>query len=222
MTPATLALAVALLAPDQPTLTHPALHAQVVERVAEQADAALLASLKTPEHEAAVAAGRARLAAERLAEAQRIEAQRQAAAAEAARAAERAAAWVLPLDAGSYRLTARFGACSSLWQRCHTGLDFAIGSGAKVRSIRAGEVIDAGWNDAWGWTVVVAHGDGITSRYAHLSRIAVHSGHVETGEYLGRSGSSGNSTGPHVHLGVAVDGRDVDPYDFLASKGHRP
>lgn len=219
MTPAALVLAAAFLAPDQPTLTHPALHAQVVERVQEAADAALLASLKTPEHEVAVAAGRARLAAERAAEAARVEAQRQAAAAEAARAAERAAAWVLPLS--DYRLTARFGQCGSHWARCHTGLDFAANSGEKVRAIHGGEVVSAGWADAYGWQLVIDHGS-VVSSYSHLSRFDVRSGWVETGELIGRVGSTGNSTGPHTHLEISVDGSTVDPYAFLAERGVNP
>lgn len=213
------ALVAALFAPDQPTLTHPALHAQVIERVAEQADAALLASLKTPEHDVAVAAGRARLAAERAAEAARVEAARQAAAAEAARAAERARV-VRPATG---EITSQFGMRTHPLTgvyKLHSGTDFASGDGNAYAAM-AGRVSIShpGWA---GILVSVDHGDGLVTTYAHLARDTVSPGQwVAAGDRVGIIGARGMATGVHLHWEVIQDGRYVDGLAWLADRGVR-
>lgn len=102
------------------------------------------------------------------------------------------------------------------WGRLHTGMDITAGTGTPVRAAGAGRVIGAGWEGSYGNCVEVYHGDGVTTRYAHLSSISVRAGQqVERGQLLGRVGSTGNATGPHLHFEVLVNGRPVDPARFL-------
>ncbi len=102
------------------------------------------------------------------------------------------------------------------WGRLHTGVDIAAGTGAPVRAAESGRVTSAGWNGGYGLTVDVYHGDGVVTRYAHLSRIEVRVGQrVERGQLLGRVGSTGNTTGPHLHFEVLVNGQPVNPARFL-------
>ena len=101
--------------------------------------------------------------------------------------------------------------------RFHGGIDLVAAYGTRVGSPGAGEVVWAGWRPGgWGNAVVVAHGGGVRSLVAHLSRVDVHVGdHVRTGDRLGLSGSTGNSSGPHVHFEVRVRGAYVDPMTAL-------
>lgn len=98
----------------------------------------------------------------------------------------------------------------------HAGLDFTAAAGTAVRSARAGRVTWAGWLGSFGNTVVVAHGSGVRTLYAHLSSIDVAVlDRVSTGTQLGHVGSTGRSTGPHLHLEVRVRGAAVDPLAAL-------
>jgi len=101
--------------------------------------------------------------------------------------------------------------------RFHGGIDIVAGYGTPVRSPGAGEVVWAGWRPGgWGNAVMVAHGGGVRSLVAHLSRVDVHVGdHVRTGDRLGLAGATGNASGPHVHLEVRVRGAYVDPMTAL-------
>jgi murein DD-endopeptidase MepM/ murein hydrolase activator NlpD len=154
--------------------------------------------------------------------------ERSAALAQLAASAERYAgqiaanAWQLPL--AGYRLTARFGYSSSLWASTHTGLDFAAPSGTPVVSVANGVVRSAGYDGAYGYKVVVAHEDGTETWYAHLSTITVAPGEDLTGgQQVGTVGSTGNSTGPHLHLEVRPGAGDpVDPYAALIARGVTP
>ncbi|WP_309085414.1 peptidoglycan DD-metalloendopeptidase family protein [Chelativorans sp.] len=99
----------------------------------------------------------------------------------------------------------------------HSGMDFRAPPGAPVRAAGAGTVVSAGWNDGYGRMVEVDHGNGITTRYAHLSRILVRKGEeIRNGALIGRVGSSGRSTGPHLHYEVRKNGRAVNPLKFLS------
>jgi len=101
-------------------------------------------------------------------------------------------------------------------QRFHAGIDIAAPSGAPVRSAGAGVVVRAGSASGYGNLVIVAHGDGLQTRYAHLSRIHVAPGQVvAAGERVGRVGQSGRATGPHLHFEVRQDGEPVDPKELL-------
>jgi len=94
----------------------------------------------------------------------------------------------------------------------HQGVDIAAPWGTPVRAAAAGTVVYAGWFGGYGKLVVVDHGGGVATLYGHLSSIAVSPGdRVAAGDVLGRVGSTGYSTGPHLHFEIRVDGRPVDP-----------
>ena len=96
--------------------------------------------------------------------------------------------------------------------RFHAGLDFPAPYGWNVRAARRGRVRFSGWLAAYGRTVIVAHRGRIRTLYAHLSAATVRRGEpVSTGERIGRVGSTGNATGPHLHFEVIVRGANVDP-----------
>jgi murein DD-endopeptidase MepM/ murein hydrolase activator NlpD len=100
--------------------------------------------------------------------------------------------------------------------RDHVGLDIAAPSGARVGAAAGGTVTFAGWRGAYGRLVIVDHGGGLTTRYAHLAGIEVRAGaQVATGAPLGTVGSSGVSTGPHLHFEVRRQGIPVDPRPLL-------
>lgn len=129
-------------------------------------------------------------------------------------------AWVAPIT-GEYRVTATFGQSGSLWSRDHTGVDLAATSGTPVVSVAAGTVTSAGDAGAYGMRVEVVHLDGTQTSYSHLSRIDVVEGQtVEGGTALGAVGSTGNSTGPHLHLELEpAGGIAVDPVEALLARG---
>jgi murein DD-endopeptidase MepM/ murein hydrolase activator NlpD len=98
----------------------------------------------------------------------------------------------------------------------HTGLDVQGETGKPVRTTADGTVTTAGWSGGYGKTVDVDHGNGISTRYGHLSAIDVHVGQsVRTGQIVGKIGSTGRSTGPHLHYETRVRGEAVDPQKFL-------
>ena len=105
----------------------------------------------------------------------------------------------------------------------HTGVDFRASSGTSVKAVGAGTVVSAGWGGAYGNEVVIRHNDGHYSQYAHLSALNVRSGQsVSGGQQIGYSGSTGNSTGPHLHFEIRTGpgyGSDVDPLSYLRQKG---
>ncbi|MER5491444.1 transglycosylase family protein [Streptomyces sp. NPDC002490] len=107
----------------------------------------------------------------------------------------------------------------------HTGVDFPVPTGTSVMSVANGEVVSAGWAGSYGYQVVVRHTDGRYSQYAHLSAISVRAGQdVVSGQRIGRSGSTGNSTGPHLHFEVRTGpgfGTDIDPVAYLRAGGVR-
>jgi len=98
----------------------------------------------------------------------------------------------------------------------HTGIDFRGNSGEPVRATAAGTVTAAGWSGGYGRMVEVEHANGVSTRYGHLSEIDVKVGQtIKFGQVVGRLGSTGRSTGPHVHYETRVDGEAVDPEKFL-------
>jgi len=102
------------------------------------------------------------------------------------------------------------------WGRMHEGIDIAASSGTPVHAAAAGTVIHAGWLGGYGNLVVVDHGNGLSTAYAHASAILVAVGqHVAQGETVSLVGSTGNSTGPHLHFEVRVNGSAVDPLLYL-------
>jgi murein DD-endopeptidase MepM/ murein hydrolase activator NlpD len=100
--------------------------------------------------------------------------------------------------------------------RFHGGTDFAAGTGATIHAADSGEVVYAGWNSGYGQLTCISHGGGVTTCYAHQSSIWVSDGeHVDRDEGIGAVGSTGASTGPHLHFEVRVDGERVNPVDYL-------
>lgn len=96
--------------------------------------------------------------------------------------------------------------------RMHHGVDIPLAAGDDVRSLKAGTVIESGDKGGYGQTVVVDHGDGLTSRYAHLSARHVQIGDlIAGGQVLGLAGQTGRATGPHLHLEVRSHGVAIDP-----------
>ncbi|WP_406724181.1 peptidoglycan DD-metalloendopeptidase family protein [Streptomyces sp. GD-15H] len=112
----------------------------------------------------------------------------------------------------------------SMWSSgYHTGVDFAIPTGTSLKAVGPGTVVSAGWAGAYGNQVVIKLNDGHYAQYAHLSSLSVSAGQtVSGGQQVGLSGSTGNSTGPHLHFEIRTTpnyGSDVDPVAYLGSKG---
>jgi murein DD-endopeptidase MepM/ murein hydrolase activator NlpD len=130
--------------------------------------------------------------------------------------------WVLPVE--GYRLTATFGQFSGLWATSHTGLDFAAPEGTPIRAIANGVVTSTGYDGSYGNKTVVTLEDGTELWFCHQSAVSVSTGRpVRAGEVIGAIGSTGNVTGPHLHLEVRPGGGDpVDPYEALRVHGLQP
>jgi murein DD-endopeptidase MepM/ murein hydrolase activator NlpD len=102
------------------------------------------------------------------------------------------------------------------WGRMHEGIDIAVPSGTPVVASASGTVITAGWLGGYGNLVVIDHGNGLATAYGHNSSISVGLGQgVAQGQVIAYSGSTGHSTGPHVHFEVRVNGSAVDPLAYL-------
>jgi len=130
--------------------------------------------------------------------------------------------WVLPTV--GYHLTARFGQSSGLWSHLHTGLDFAAPSGNPIFAVANGVITDAGYDGAYGNKTVETLPDGTEIWYCHQSTIGVNVGdQVIQSAQIGTVGSTGNVTGPHVHIEVHPGGGDpVDPYPEFILHGVTP
>ncbi|HEX8551648.1 MAG TPA: peptidoglycan DD-metalloendopeptidase family protein [Abditibacteriaceae bacterium] len=101
-------------------------------------------------------------------------------------------------------------------RKMHTGQDIAAGQGTPFRAAREGRVLWSGWKKAYGNTVIIDHGDGTQSLYGHASKLGVRAGQpVRAGEYIGNVGSTGYSTGPHLHFEVRKNGRPVNPRAYV-------
>jgi murein DD-endopeptidase MepM/ murein hydrolase activator NlpD len=107
------------------------------------------------------------------------------------------------------------------WGRMHKGVDFDGSYGSPIRAVAAGRVVSAGYDGGYGKMVTIRHSDGTVTAYAHMSRIAVESGRVEACEVIGYVGSTGNSTGPHLHFEVRIGGGTVSPLRWLRQHGVR-
>ncbi|MFI2372272.1 M23 family metallopeptidase [Streptomyces sp. NPDC018833] len=192
----------------------------IADEIADQAAA--------QKQEAAEAAAKARAKAKAEAEAKR---RAEARAKEAREAKERAAreaerrrlnSFQLPV-AGSY-VTTGYQAGGSLWSSgSHSGVDFRAASGSSVMAVGAGTVVEAGWGGAYGNNIVLRMNDGTYTQYGHLSSINVSVGQqVMPGQQIGLSGSTGNSTGPHLHFearATAEYGSDMNPVAYLRARG---
>jgi murein DD-endopeptidase MepM/ murein hydrolase activator NlpD len=102
------------------------------------------------------------------------------------------------------------------WGRMHEGIDIAVPSGTPIRAAASGTVISAGWLGGYGNLIVIDHGGGLATAYAHMSGYAASTGlPVAQGQTIGYVGSTGHSTGPHLHFEVRVNGFPVDPLSYL-------
>jgi len=102
------------------------------------------------------------------------------------------------------------------YKKLHTGIDIACPSNTNIVASNAGQVIKAAWNNSYGYMVMVDHGGGIVTLYAHNSKLLVKAGDVVyKGQTLAKSGSTGMSTGPHLHFEVRVNGEYVDPQNYV-------
>ena len=97
----------------------------------------------------------------------------------------------------------------------HTGLDFRVPPGTRVYAAASGTIIEAGYEGSYGYRIVIDHGDGYLTTYNHLSKIFETGGFVNAGTNIGLSGTTGNTTGPHLHLEVMKDGQFVNPAGWL-------
>jgi murein DD-endopeptidase MepM/ murein hydrolase activator NlpD len=120
---------------------------------------------------------------------------------------------------GEVEFTSGFGVRSDPFlgrPAMHTGLDFRAATGDPARVTANGKVVSAGWAGGYGRMVEVDHGNGLSTRYGHLSEINVKVGEiVKIGQVIGLVGSTGRSTGPHLHYETRIDGEAVDPQKFL-------
>src|SRR5215813_3798109 len=120
---------------------------------------------------------------------------------------------------GEVEFTSGFGVRSDPFlgrPAMHTGLDFRAQTGDPVRATANGKVVSAGWSGGYGRMVEIDHGNGLSTRYGHLSEIGVRVGEaIKIGQVIGEVGSTGRSTGPHLHYETRIDGEAVDPQKFL-------
>ncbi|MFJ6483498.1 MULTISPECIES: LysM peptidoglycan-binding domain-containing M23 family metallopeptidase [unclassified Streptomyces] len=138
-----------------------------------------------------------------------------------AAAPQSTAGFVAPVSGG---ISTQYKVAGAMWSSgYHTGVDFIAAMGTTVKAVGAGTVVSAGWSGSYGNEVVIRHADGKYSQYAHLSQLSVSSGQsVTAGQAIGLSGSTGNSTGPHLHFEIRTTpsyGSDMDPIAYLRSKG---
>jgi murein DD-endopeptidase MepM/ murein hydrolase activator NlpD len=100
--------------------------------------------------------------------------------------------------------------------KLHTGIDIRVGTGNNIVAANAGKVIKAAWNNSYGYMVMIDHGGGIVTLYAHNSSLRVSAGDtVSRGQVIALSGSTGVSTGPHLHFEVRVNGKYKNPLSYL-------
>ncbi|MCX3060692.1 M23 family metallopeptidase [Streptomyces beihaiensis] len=130
-------------------------------------------------------------------------------------------AWVPPVD--TYVLSAGFDSAGAHWAHRHTGQDFAVDIGTPVRAVGSGRVVSVSCGGAFGIHIVLRHPGGYYTQYAHLASAAVEQGEeVRTGQWIGQSGTTGNSTGPHLHFEVRLTpylGSGIDPVPWFAERG---
>ena len=113
-------------------------------------------------------------------------------------------------------ITSRFGARSSIRSSDHTGLDIAAPKGTAIKAAASGTVTFSGWKGSYGNLIVISHGNGIETYYGHCDKLYVSAGtSVEQGQTIAAVGSTGNSTGYHLHLEIRVNGVAYNPQNYL-------
>lgn len=118
--------------------------------------------------------------------------------------------WIWPVNG---TLTSPFG---SRWGRLHAGIDISVPEGTPIRAAKSGTVVLAAYTGGYGNYTCVDHGGGVSSCYAHQAGFAASAGEsVSQGDVIGYAGNTGNSTGPHLHFEIRVNGQPVDPLGYL-------
>ncbi|MGZ4453266.1 MAG: M23 family metallopeptidase, partial [Nocardioides sp.] len=132
--------------------------------------------------------------------------------------------WALPVVAGVYHLTGRFNDVSGLWASVHTGLDFAAPTGTPIHAVAGGVITEVGSAGAYGNRTIETLPDGTEIWYCHQNEFGTTTGaKVSEDQVIGYVGSTGNTTGPHVHIEVRPGGGDpVDPDTALKAHGIDP
>ncbi len=116
----------------------------------------------------------------------------------------------------SGNISSRYGVSSSIRSSTHTGLDIAAATGTPIKVIANGTVTHAEKSGAYGYLVKVDHGNGVETWYAHTSKMYVKPGQeVKSGDTIALVGTTGNSTGPHLHLEIRINGKHVNPQQYL-------
>lgn len=114
------------------------------------------------------------------------------------------------------RITSRYGEKSSLRRGAHTGLDIACTTGTDIEVVSNGTVIFAGKKGSYGNLIIVEHGNGVETWYGHCSKLYAKVGDsVIAGDIIAAVGSTGNSTGPHLHFEIRIDGECVNPQNYV-------
>ena len=113
-------------------------------------------------------------------------------------------------------ITSRFGVGSRIRRASHTGLDIATSTGTPIVAAASGTVTFSGYKGSYGNMLVISHGNGVQTYYGHCSKLYVSAGaQVSQGQTIGAVGSTGNSTGPHLHLEVRVNGVAYNPQNYV-------
>ena len=187
---------------------------QALAATTEQLDALISQAQDQKDQQVQILLNEQRAAANAKAQA---EAEQQAALIEAERIRQ-IGIIVVPIQT-NYTLSARYGQRGGLWSAgWHTGLDFRVKTGTSVVAAANGTVISTGWGGAYGYRIEVDHGNGYITAYNHLSKIEITGGKVAAGQEIGKSGSTGNTTGPHLHFEVTKDGEFMNPSSWLWGK----
>ncbi len=125
--------------------------------------------------------------------------------------------YIKPISGG--RISSYFGRRNSpggIGSTYHKGIDWYVPLGTPIYASSGGTVRSAGWGSGYGYVVYIDHPDGRQTRYAHCSRLVVSAGqYVNQGDLIAYSGSTGNSTGPHLHFEILINGTQVNPLDYL-------
>lgn len=113
-------------------------------------------------------------------------------------------------------ITSRFGVSSNIRRSSHTGLDIAAPTGTPVKAAASGTVTFSGWKGSYGNMLVISHGNGVQTYYGHCSKLYAKNGKtVSQGDVVASVGSTGNSTGPHLHLEIRVNGTAYNPQNYI-------
>lgn len=113
-------------------------------------------------------------------------------------------------------ISSRFGVRSSIRSSAHTGLDIATSTGTPIAAAASGTVTFSGWKGSYGYLLVITHSNGVQTYYGHCSKLYVSAGQtVSQGQTIAAVGSTGNSTGPHLHFEIRVNGIAYNPQNYL-------